>query len=341
MNTKLLIDAITRQTVVLIAQISTVGGVRAPLAHLADQVFVSLAREIEAQGLARKVVADMFGMALRTYQRRTQRLAESASDQGKTLTEAVLEYVETSRGVTRAMVLKRFRHDGERETRAVLSDLVHSGLLYATGSGQNTLYGTTSDAERQRLTRHTDGTALQHMIVSELYRAGGGTETQLAERFDVSAERIAEAIAETVRDGRVTREPDGILRARTFQIDESSEAGWESAVFDHFHAVAVAIASKLQLKARDDENAKWVGGSTLRFELHSKHPARHEVLELLASTRRRINDLWQRVADYNDAHPHPEEERVVVSFYFGQNVNDSSRAHELADDAPTATRGEL
>jgi hypothetical protein len=51
--------------------------------------------------------------------------------------------------------------------------------------------------------------------------------------------------------------------------------------------------------------------------------------------------LWQRVADYNDAHPHPEEERVVVSFYFGQNNNDSSRAHELADDTPTATRGEL
>lgn len=341
MNTKLLIDAITRQTVVLIAQISTVGGVRAPLAHLADQVFVSLAREIEAQGLARKVVADMFGMALRTYQRRTQRLAESASDQGKTLTEAVLEYVESNRGVTRTMVLNRFRHDGDRETRAVLSDLVQSGLLYATGSGQNTLYGTTSEAERQRLTRHTDGAALEHMLVSELYRSGGATESELAERFDLSAERLAEAVAETLRDGRVTREPDGALRARTFQVDESSEAGWESAVFDHFHAVAVAIASKLQLRAREDENAKWVGGSTLRFELHAKHPARREVLDLLASTRRRINELWQRVADYNDAHPHPEEERVVVSFYFGQNVNDSTRARELSEDVETPTRGEL
>jgi hypothetical protein len=280
-------------------------------------------------------------MALRTYQRRTQRLAESASDQGKTLTEAVLEYVEHNRGATRATILSRFRHDGDRETRAVLSDLVHSGLLYATGSGQTTLYGTTSDAERQRLTRHTDGAALEHMLVSDLYRSGGGAESQLAERFDTSEERIREAISETVRDGRVTREEDGTLRVRTFQIDEKSEAGWESAVFDHFHAVAVAIASKLHLRAHEDDNAKWVGGSTLRFELHHKHPARHEVLELLSSTRRRLNELWQRAADYNDAHPHPDEERVVVSFYFGQNVNDSARAGELAEEVEAPTRGEL
>jgi hypothetical protein len=57
MNVKLLVDAIMRQTTVLIAQISTAAGVRAPLAHLADQVFLSLAKEIEAQGVGKKVVA--------------------------------------------------------------------------------------------------------------------------------------------------------------------------------------------------------------------------------------------------------------------------------------------
>jgi hypothetical protein len=38
-NTKLLIDAIVHQTTVLIAQLSTASGIRAPLAHVADQVF--------------------------------------------------------------------------------------------------------------------------------------------------------------------------------------------------------------------------------------------------------------------------------------------------------------
>lgn len=39
-NAKLLIDAIVRQTSVLIGQLSTAAGIRSPLAHVADQVFV-------------------------------------------------------------------------------------------------------------------------------------------------------------------------------------------------------------------------------------------------------------------------------------------------------------
>lgn len=39
MDIKLLTDAIIRQTTVLIAQLSTNAGIRAPLAHLADEVF--------------------------------------------------------------------------------------------------------------------------------------------------------------------------------------------------------------------------------------------------------------------------------------------------------------
>src|SRR5687768_7502850 len=73
MNTKLLIDAIVHQTTVLIAQLSTASGIRAPLSHVADQVFLELSREIEAQGVSRKVAADMFGLAIRTYQKKVQR----------------------------------------------------------------------------------------------------------------------------------------------------------------------------------------------------------------------------------------------------------------------------
>ena len=62
MSVKILIDGVVQQTTVLIAQLSTAAGIRAPLAHVADQIFVSLANEIEAQGVGRKVVADMFGM---------------------------------------------------------------------------------------------------------------------------------------------------------------------------------------------------------------------------------------------------------------------------------------
>jgi len=74
MTPRFLIDALVQQTTVLIAQLSTAAGFRSPLSHVADQVFLSLAQEIERQGVSRKVVADMFGLALRTYQRKVQRL---------------------------------------------------------------------------------------------------------------------------------------------------------------------------------------------------------------------------------------------------------------------------
>jgi hypothetical protein len=62
MDSRLLIDSIVRQTTVLLAQLSTAAGLRAPLANVADQVFVQLAKEIESQGVGRKVAADMFGL---------------------------------------------------------------------------------------------------------------------------------------------------------------------------------------------------------------------------------------------------------------------------------------
>ena len=85
MNTKLLVDSIVRQTTVLIAQLCTAAGVRAPLAQIADQVFLGLSRELETQGVGRKVAADMFGLALRSYQKKVQRLTESETQRDKTL----------------------------------------------------------------------------------------------------------------------------------------------------------------------------------------------------------------------------------------------------------------
>src|SRR5262245_30843037 len=81
----LLIDALVPQMTVLIAQLATSGGVRAPLSHVANQVFLELANELAAQGVSRKVSADMFGMALRAYVRKVRRLDDSNTLQGRTL----------------------------------------------------------------------------------------------------------------------------------------------------------------------------------------------------------------------------------------------------------------
>lgn len=242
MNIKVLIDNIMRQTTVLIAQLSTSAGVRAPLAHIADQVFLQLAREIEAQGVARKVVADMFGLALRGYQKKTQRLAQSSTTQGKTLFEAVLEFIERERGATRSAVLERFHNDGERETIGVLTDLLQSGLIHATGSGDSSLYGITSDAERQKLTRESDDLTLVSMALGEIYRNPGVTLTALEQRLGVDAIAIRDAVNTLVAEGSAALDTsNGRVSAATFQIPVDARFGWESAVFDHFQAVTTAI----------------------------------------------------------------------------------------------------
>jgi len=123
MNLKLLIDSIVRQTTVLIAQLATAQGVRAPLAHVANQVFLDLAQELNRQGVSRKVSADMFGLALRTYLRKLQRLDEGATDRGHSLWEAVLRHLQTKSGAVllRTEVLSRFHRDDPELVRGVLS----------------------------------------------------------------------------------------------------------------------------------------------------------------------------------------------------------------------------
>src|SRR5688572_2671573 len=111
MNAQVLIDGIVRQLTVLIAQLATSGGLRAPLAHIASEVFIDLARELEAQGVSRKVSADMFGMALRTYLRKIQRLGESSTERGRSLWEAVYGFVRNHDVVTRDDVIAHFAHD--------------------------------------------------------------------------------------------------------------------------------------------------------------------------------------------------------------------------------------
>jgi hypothetical protein len=150
-NVQLLIDAIVRQTTVLIAQLATTGGARAPLAQVAQRVFLELADELAVQGVSRKVSADMFGMALRTYLRTIQRYRESSTDQGQSLWEAVLDYLGKGDLVSRAEVFVRFHRDDPGLVRGVLHDLSESGLVLRVGSGAKMAYRAASTEELRRL----------------------------------------------------------------------------------------------------------------------------------------------------------------------------------------------
>ncbi len=322
MNTKLLIDLIVRQTTVLIAQLSTAAGIRAPLADIADQLFVQLSQALEAQGVPRKVVADMFGLALRGYQKKVQRITESATEHNKTLWQAMLDHLQEQGSTSRIKLFARFGHDDPAAVGAVLADLVNSGLVYKTGAGDATLYGVTREQDYAALVQQQDLESTASLVWLTVYRNSGVAQAKIAEILSLDSERLDRALATLVEQGRIEQQGD-TYSASTLMIPVGSGQGWESAVFDHFQAMVTAIGMKLSMGKTRSDQADVIGGSTLSFDVHPNHPHRAEVLALLGQVRAQVNELWNKVVEYDRQHPVPETEKQRVSFYFGQSVQGS------------------
>jgi hypothetical protein len=323
MDTKLLIDALVQQTTVLIAQLSTAAGIRAPLARLADQVFLDLSREIEAQGISRKVAADMFGLAIRTYQKKVQRLTESASEPNRTLWQAVLDHLTAVESQTRRELLEHFRRDDPIVVGSVLNDLVSTGLVYRTGTGDTQCFRIVEEHELARGRREARHEALAPLIWLYTYRTNGSTLALLRAQFQVDEDELLAAVAQLEAHGQLQRSGEGeaaTFRASPFVVPVGAEHGWEAAVFDHFQTVVKAIGTKVRRGAARSAADHVNGGATLTFDVHAGHPQREAVVGLLKRIRADVNELWTSVQDYNERHPIPEDRKEEVAFYFGQCV---------------------
>jgi hypothetical protein len=333
MNVKILIDSIVRQTTVLIAQLATAGGVRAPLAHIANQVFRELARELDAQGVSRKVSADMFGMALRSYLRRIAGLNESSTERGRTLWEAVLAYLGQGDLRSRAEILGRFARDDQDLVRSVLHDLTESGLAFSSGSGPDQVYRATTRAEQMQIGRLADAAGLTELLWAFIYREGPLSRVQLLEFAAASAHSVDDALAELMRLGKISADGEGDARryrAERLEVLLHAESGFEAAVFDHYRAVVQTICQRL-LVDKGSELARRIGGSTFTLDVWDGHPLAGEAYNMLADFRARYADLFERIEQHNAAHGRPDDYDQVV-IYGGQHVLPRRRADEVASE---------
>jgi predicted transcriptional regulator len=321
-NPQILIDAIVRHTTVLIARLSTVEGVRSPLGHIANEVFVGLVTEIEHQGVSKKVIADMFGMALRSYRQKVQRLGESATARGVTLWTAVQRFLAERGSATRAELFAEFQRDEEASIRGILNDLVESGLILRSGRGDETRYRIATAEELRDLgafaeTRPQDAHAA--LVWVQIYREGPMSFDRLAQLVPLSRAALETAVEALVADGRIRRESrDGgpQFTAEHMLIPIGETAGWEAAVVDHHRAVLTAIAVKLATRSRTSTADDEVGGTTLTFDLWPGHPREQEVRALLRSTRTTLLPLWEEVEAYN--RQHTGKQTYQVHYYCGQ-----------------------
>lgn len=316
MQLRLLIDGIVRQSTVLIARLSTGKGVRSPLGHIADQVFLDLTRELEQQGVSKALAADMFGMALRTYQRKTQRITESSSDSSRTLWEAVYDFIRGGE-VTRSRIRERFRHDGERELAAVLTDLVRSGLLFVTGSGEAAVYGANDARIRAIAQSSSEVEALAHYAWFKIFHREAVVRSDLQRELGGDADLVDRVLGQLIEAGRVTAK-DGKLEAVNLVIPAANAEGAETAVLDHFRAATTVIAERV---TRGADPTQLTGGSTFTFRLDRTHPHFQRVSELLATTRRQTQALWEEVMAENERTP-ISSDALQITFYAGQTVFD-------------------
>jgi hypothetical protein len=320
MHYKLLIEGIVRQTTVLLAQISTSSGIRAPLARVADQVFFNLTQEIEAQGVTKAVVADMFGIALRTYQKKIRRMEQSATDSGRTLWEAVYAFIcESTR--TRQRVFQRFHQDGEREVAAVLSDLVASGLVFVTGAGESLAYGANGEHTRAFVQSAANVETLANVVWLQLFQKQATTRAELLTTLGVAPALLTSAIQELLDTGRVV-EADDQLEASNVVITPGG-SGKEAAMLDHFRAVARVMAAKAKVGPVDTTT----GGATFVFSIFDGHPHAERVRALFSEHARAVRELWQQVADYNRSIALERENADQITFYLGQ-VNELRDAED-------------
>jgi hypothetical protein len=328
-----LIDSVVRQTMVLVAELATSGGLRAPLSHVAGQAFLELARELENQGVSKKVSADMFGMALRTYQRRTQRLSQSLTDRGRSLWEATLEFIEQSGIVRRDEILRRFRSDDEASVRGVLRDLTDSGLVFSSGSGNNLAFRATTKDEASALRRSSDNLGLEAFVWSTIYREGEVSSEELALRTLLNSAELSPIVEGLVASGKVERTGTGEsarLRSSTLVLGFDDPAGWESSVLDHFSALVQTVIRKLALDQRAKRHDE-LGGSTYYFELWRGHPFESEVLGELGRFRERMSALRAKLDEYNRGQPDQNPKLRVVAYYGQSTIEDSDEERTNGD----------
>jgi hypothetical protein len=317
-----------------LAQLATSGGGRAQLANTANQVFLDLVAALREQGVGSRVIADMFGLALRTYQERVRKLSESRTIRGKSLWEAVLEHVRQNGPILRAEVLHRFRYDDDDNVRGVLRDLTHQGLVYRTGRGDSVSYRALDLDQLSELAAQSEE-ALLNVVHITVQQKGALSEAEVCAQTALPKDQTARALATLTARGLLRKQTTAAVERYTSDgcaLPFDDPRGWEAAVFDHYQAMVGALCAKLELGNRGAQQSDVIGGSTYGFEIWPAHPHYDEVRGLLRRFREQCGELKARVAAHNLESSAPEgRERVIA--YFGQNVLDDFASEPNDDDA--------
>jgi hypothetical protein len=275
------------------------------------------------------VTADRFGLALRSYRRRVQRLSESTTDRDRSLWEALLDYLGKEGVVSRAQVLKRFHRDDAELVKSVLHDVCESGLVFRLGAGKDAAYRAASSEELAQLGPQSDGQ--DELVWLVVYREAPVSLEQLKGLLPAVQSELPVCLERLLTEERVRCDDKGRYVARSVVMSPGASEGWEAGMLDHFQSVVKTLCARMRASA-EDEPSPDVGGSTYSLRIWPGHPMEDEVRGALAAFRRKHTDLRKRVQAHNDQTGLPERYEEVV-IYGGQClVHKERRDHEDAHE---------
>jgi hypothetical protein len=218
--------------------------------------------------------------------------------------------------------MRRFSRDDEAQVRAVLHDLVESGLVYRTGRADATAYRAASTEELGEAFSADEAAMATPFVWMVVYHSGPITFPALEAEVRIAPELIQQALSELEGDGRIQRctvDEEDAWRCDLCMPPQGTTVGWEAAVFDHYQALVAALCIKLREGQTRSLPSDQVGGSTWSFDVWEGHPFRDKVVGLLTRVRDEISAVQIEVAEYNERVGRPED-ADRVTFYVGQSV---------------------
>lgn len=334
MNVQVLINTIVQQTTVLIAHLATLGGLRIPVAQVANQVFLDLSKELQSQGVKKNVIADMFGMALRTYHRRVRAIAECQTDKGCNVWEAVLDFIRKKEPVSARQVLQRFHNDDSNIVSGVLNDLANTGLVYRAGQADHAIYRIAAEADFLESDCSARREANEYLIWLTVYRCGPVSLQSLSLQTHLEEAACNEALETLLADGRVKEQRtknETTYKSDRFDVVVGSSKGWEAAVLDHFQAMVSAVCVKLRSGIHHSANNEATGGGTYSFDVWPGHPLEYEARSTLSRVRTMVNHLRDRIDEHNRKVSIPNAIDQVV-FYMGQYIKSENELSNIIEN---------
>src|SRR5262249_49012627 len=156
-------------------------------------------------------------------------------------------------------------------------------FVFASGAGDGTAFRAARPEELASLRDAEASAAFDALLWGTIYRKGPIDRAGLLATGTFPPDALDAAITRLLTHGRIeAQEREGVTHYSSEElfIPIDASAGWEAAVYDHFHALVSTICAKLELSAGRSD-APPMGGSTYSFTFWPGHPLERELLDSL------------------------------------------------------------